>query len=126
MTANLENVYFNVLNDIFGEHNNTYHKTIKMKPIVVKYDSFAEYNEESNKNDLKFKVGDYARISKYKNIFAKRYTPNRSKDIFVLKQIKNAVPWTYVISDLNGEEIIGSFYEKELQKTGKKKSKLKK
>ena len=126
MTANLENVYFNVLNDIVGEHNNTYHKTIKMKPIVVKYDSFAEYNEESNKNDLKFKVGDYARISKYKNIFAKRYTPNRSKDIFVLKQIKNAVPWTYVISDLNGEEIIGSFYEKELQKTGKKKSELKK
>ena len=126
MTANLENVYFNVLNDIVGEHNNTYHKTIKMKPIVVKYDSFAEYNEESNKNDLKFKLGDYARISKYKNIFAKRYTPNRSKDIFVLKQIKNAVPWTYVISDLNGEEIIGSFYEKELQKTGKKKSELKK
>ena len=126
MTANLENVYFNVLNDIVGEHNNTYHKTIKMKPIVVKYDSFAEYNEESNKNDLKFKVGDYARILKYKNIFAKRYTPNRSKDIFVLKQIKNAVPWTYVISDLNGEEIIGSFYEKELQKTGKKKSELKK
>ena len=126
MTANLENVYFNVLNDIVGEHNNTYHKTIKMKPIVVKYDSFAEYNEESNKNDLKSKVGDYARISKYKNIFAKRYTPNRSKDIFVLKQIKNAVPWTYVISDLNGEEIIGSFYEKELQKAGKKKSELKK
>ena len=126
MTANLENVYFNVLNDIVGEHNNTYHKTIKVKPIVVKYDSFAEYNEESNKNDLKFKVGDYARISKYKNIFAKRYTPNRSKDIFVLKQIKNAVPWTYVISDLNGEEIIDSFYEKELQKTGKKKSELKK
>ena len=126
MTANLENVYFNVLNDIVGEHNNTYHKTIKMKPIVVKFDSFAEYNEESNKNDLKFKVGDYARISKDKNIFAKRYTPNRSKDIFVLKQIKNAVPWTYVISDLNGEEIIDSFYEKELQKTGKKKSELKK
>ena len=97
-----------------------------MKPIVVKYDSFAEYNEESNKNDLKFKVGDHVRISKYKNIFAKRYTPNRSKDIFVLKQIKNAVPWICVISDLNGEEIIGGFYEKELQKTGKKKSELKK
>ena len=50
MTANLENVYFNVLNDIVGEHNDTYHKTIKMKPIDVKYDSFAEYNEESNKS----------------------------------------------------------------------------
>ena len=71
MTANLENVYFNVLNDIDGEYNNTYHKTIKIKPIDVKSDSLAEYNEESNETDLKLKVADQVRISKYKNIFVK-------------------------------------------------------
>ena len=112
MTANSENVYFNVLNYIVHQYSNTYHKTIKMKPIDVKSDSFAEYNEESNEKDPKFKVGDHVRISKYKNIFAKGYAPNWSEEIFVINQIKNTVPWTYVISNLNGEEIIGSFYEK--------------
>ena len=72
------------------------------------------------KKNPKFKVGDYVRISKYKNIFAKGYSPNWSEEIFVIKKIKNTVPWTYVINDLNGEEIIGSFYEKELQKLIKK------
>ena len=75
---------------------------------------FAEYNEESNEKDPKFKVSDHARISKYKNIFAKGYAPNWSEAIFVVKKIKNTVPWIYVISDLNGEETVGSFYEKEL------------
>ena len=103
MTANSKNVYFDVLNDIIDEYNNTCHKTIKMKPIDVKSDSFAEYNEESNEKDPKFKVGDHVRISKYKNAFAKGYAPNWSEEIFVIKQIKNMVPWTYVLSDLNGE-----------------------
>ena len=67
---------------------------------------------QSNK-DTKFKVGDHVRISKYKNIFAKGYKPNWSEEVFVIKK----VPWTYVINDLNGIEIIGTFYEKELQKT---------
>ena len=71
MTAVSKNVYFNVLDDIVDEYNNTYHKTIEMKPIYIKNDSFGEYNEESNEKDPKFKVGDYVRISKYKNIFAK-------------------------------------------------------
>ena len=109
-----------VLNDIVDEYDNTYHKRIQMKPIDVKNDSFAEYNEESNEKDPKFKVNDHVRIPKYKNIFAKGYAPNWSEEIFVVKQIKNTVPWTYVISDLNGEELLGSFYEKELQKTSQK------
>ena len=71
--------------------------------------SFAEYNEESNEKDPKFKVGDHVRISKNKNIFAKGYAPNWSEEIFVIKQIKNTVLWTYVISDLNVEEIFDSF-----------------
>ena len=120
MTAVSKNVYFDVLDDIVDKYNNTYHRTITMKPIDVKSDSFAEYNEESNEKDPKFKVGDYVRISKHKNIFAKGYTSNRSEEVFVVKKIKNIVPWTYVISDLNGEEIVRSFYEKELQKTNQK------
>ena len=83
-----------------------------MKPIEVTDDYYPEYNEDpSNKKNPKFKVGDHVRISKYKNIFAKGYTPNQSEEVFVINKIKNAVPWSYAISDLNGEEITGSFYE---------------
>ena len=64
------------------------------------------------KKNPRFKVGDYVRISKYKNIFANGYTPSWSKENFLINKIKNSVPWTYIINDLNGEEITGSFYEK--------------
>ena len=102
-----KNVYFDVLYDIVNKYNNnTVHKTIKMKPIDITNDSYAEYNENPNKKDPKFKVGVYVRISKYKNIFAKVYTPNWSEEIFVISKIKNTVLWTYLINDLNGEEII--------------------
>ena len=97
-----------------------------MKPVIVGDDSFAKYNEESNEKDSKFKVGDHVRISKYKNIFAKGYTPKWSEEIFIVKKLKNTVPWTYVISDLNGEEIVGSFYEKKLQKTNQKEFRIEK
>ena len=70
-----------------------------MKPIDVGDDSFAEYDEKSNEKDTKFKVGNHVRISQYKNVFAKEYAPNWSEEIFVVKKIKNAVPWTYEISD---------------------------
>ena len=83
-----KNVYFDVLDDIVDEYNNTYHRTIKMKPIDVGDDSFAEYNEESNEKYPKFKVGDHFRISKFKNVFAKGYTPNWSEEIFVVQKIK--------------------------------------
>ena len=124
MTSIAKNVYFSVLDDIADKYNNTYHKTIKMKPINVEDDSFAEYNEQSNEKYPKFKVGDHVRISKFKNIFAKGYTPNWSDEIFIVKKIKNAVSRTYIISDLNGEEIVGSFYEKELQRTNQKEFKI--
>ena len=126
MTAISKNVYFDVLDDIGDEYNNTYHRTIKMKPIDVKRDSFSEYNEESNEKDPKFKIGDQIRILKSKNIFAKGYTPNWSEEIFVVKKTKNTVPLTYVISDLNEEEIVGSLYEKELQKTTQKQFRIEK
>ena len=70
--------------------------------------------KDSNEKDPIFKVGDCARISKHKIIFAKGYTPNWSKEVFIVSKIKNTVLWTYVISDLNGKPKIGIFYEKEL------------
>ena len=120
VTAVSKNVYFDVLNDIVGQYNNTYRRTIKMKPIDVKFDSYGEYNVDCNEKDCKFKIGDHVRILNYKNIFAKGYAPNWSEEVFVISKIKNTVLWTYVISDLNGEKIVGTFYEKELQKTSKK------
>ena len=97
-----------------------------MKPVNVKNGSFAEYNEESNEKDPKFEINYHVRISKYKDVFTKDEKPNWSEEIFVVKKIKNAVPWTYVISDLNGEEIVGSFHEKELQKTNQKEFRIEK
>ena len=114
MTTIGKNVYFNDLDDIVKKYNNTVHSSIKMKPKDVTDDSFVEYSEETNKKSPKFKVGDNVRISKYKNIFAIVYTPNWSEEVFVVDKVQNTVPWTYLINDLNGEEIKGSFYEKQL------------
>ena len=126
LAAVSKNVYIDKLDDIVDEYNNTYHRIIKMKPIEVKDNTYIDSIKDVNDKDSKFKVGDHVRISKYKNIFAKRYTKNWSEEVFVIKEIKNTVPWTYVISDLNGEEIIGTFYEKELQKTKQQKFRIEK
>ena len=115
MTSISKNVYIDKLDGIVNKCNNTCHRTIKMKPMDVKDNTFFNIDNEVNDKDPKFKPGDYVRISKYKNIFAKGYAPNCSEKVFVIKEIKNT--WTYVINDLNGKDIIGTFYEKELQKT---------
>ena len=125
MTAITKNVYINKLDDIVSEYNNTCHRTIKMKAVDVKDNTYIDFEKEVNDKDPKFKVGDYVRISKYKNIFAKGYMPNWS-EVFIISEIKNRVPWTYVINDLNGEEIIKTFYEKELQKTNQKEFRIEK
>ena len=123
MTAISKNVYFDMLDDVVNKYNRTssqfkftVHRTIKLKPIDATDDSYAEYNKDSNKKDSNFKVGDHVRISKHKNIFDKGYTPNQSEEVFVTSKTKNAVIWTYVINDLNGEEITGSFYEERIGK----------
>ena len=123
MTSISKNVYIDQLDDIVDEYNNTYHTTIKMKPADVKDNTYINADKEFNNKDPKFKVGDHVRISKYKNIFAKGYMPNWPEEVFV---IKNTVPWTYVINDLNGEEITGTFYEKELQKTNQEEFRIEK
>ena len=118
-----KNVYFDVLDDIVNKYNNTVHRSIKMKPIDVTSDSYAEYNEDSNEKDPKLKVGDHVRISKYEKNFAKGYTQNWSEDVFVFTKIKDTVLWTYVISDLNSEKIT-SFYQKNYKNLVKKKEKV--
>ena len=109
MTWISKNVYIDKLNDIVNEYNNTYHRTIKMKPVDVKGNTYIDFKKEVNDKDPKFKVGDHVRISKYKNIFAKEFTPTWSEEVFVIKKVKNTVPWTHVINPLNGEEIFGTF-----------------
>ena len=126
MTTVSKNVYFDVLDDIVDDCNNTYYTTIKMKPINVKSDCYAEYNVDSKEEDPKFQVGDHVRISKYRNTFAKGFAPNWSEEVFVIRKIKNTVPWTYVINDLNGEEIVGNFYEKEVKKTSQEEFRIEK
>ena len=83
-----------------------------MKPIDVKDNTYINIDKDVNDNYPKFKVGVHVRISKYKNIFAKGYTTNWSEEVFVIKEIKNTVPWTYVIIDLNGQEILEHFMKK--------------
>ena len=114
MTATGKNVYY-VLDDVVNKYNNTKHSTIKMKPIDVGHNNKRVYIDEHNEKDSKFKVVDGVRISRYKNIFAKGYAPNWSSEIFIVDKINDTVPHTYNRKDLNDEEIIGSFYDKELQ-----------
>ena len=117
MNSVSKNVYINKLDDTANEYKNTYHRTIKMKPVNIKDNTYIDFSKKVNDKDPKFKVGDHIGISKCKNIFAKGYTPNWYEEVFVIKKVKNTVPWRYVISDFKGEEITGIFYEKELQKT---------
>ena len=126
MRAFSKNVYFDVLDDVVNKYNNTVHRTIKMKPIDVTSDSYAEYNKDSNVTKPKFKVGDHVRISKYKNIFAEWYTQNWSEEVFLVSKIMDTVPSTCVISNLSGGKIAGSFYVKELQKTNQNECRIEK
>ena len=81
MTSISKNVHFDKLDDIVNEYNNTKHRTTKIKPIGVKDNKYIDFGKEVNDNDSKFKVGNHVRISKYKNIFAKGYTPNLSEEV---------------------------------------------
>ena len=83
-----------------------------------------DFKKEVNDKDTKFKVGDHVRISKCKNIFAKGYTPNWSEEVFVIKNVKNTIPWIDIINDPDRKEIIGTFYEKELRKTNQQESRI--
>ena len=124
MTPISKSVYIDKLDDIVDEYNNTYHTTIKMKPADVKDNTYINVDKEINNKDPKFRVGDRVRISKYKKSFVKGYIPNWSEEVFVVKKVKNTLSWTYVINDLNDEEITG--ITKELQKTNQEEFRIEK
>ena len=105
MTSISKNVYIDKLDDKVNKYNNTYQRTIKMKPLDVKSNTNSNSSKDINNKDPKFRIGYIVRISKYKNIFAKGYVPNWSEELFVIKKIKNTVPWTFVITDLQGKQI---------------------
>ena len=100
------------MNKLIDQYNNTYHHSINEKPINDDYSTLTE-NIESSSKAPKFKVQDIVRITKYKNIVSKGYTENWSRQIFIIASVFKINPWTCKIKDLNGEKIIGSFYEKE-------------
>ena len=116
MTATDKKVYYDVLDNVVSKYNNTKHSTIKMKPIDVKNNKRV-YIDEHTEIDSRLKVGDRVRISKFKNISAKGYAPYWSSEIFIVDKVNDTVPYTYKFKDLNDEEVIGSFYDKELQNT---------
>ena len=88
--------------------NNTYHRTIKMKPVDVLPSMFIDFNKWNNKECPKFKFGDKVRISKYNNIFV----PYWSKEVFMIIKLKNTILWIYAFRDLNGKEIFKNFTKK--------------
>ena len=117
MTATGKNVYYDVLDDVVNEYNNTKHNTIKMKEKDVKNENNRVYIDDHIKKSARYNVGDRVRISKFRNIFAKGYTPNWSREMFIVNKINDTVPYTYNLKNLNDEEIIGSFHDRELQRT---------
>ena len=114
ITSLSKKVYIDKLDNIIDKYNDTYNRTIKLKPTDINTRTYIDYDVENNDNDSKFKVGDDVRKwQNIKNNFVKSYTPNWSKEVFMIENVKNTVAWTYVIADLKGEGIIGTLYEKE-------------
>ena len=113
-------MHINKLDEIVTAYNNAYYRKIKIKSVDIKDKTYIDFKKEINDKDPKLKVGDWVRISKCKNVFTKGYTPNCPEEVFVISKIKSTVPWTYVINDLNGEDIIETFFGKQLKKTNQK------
>ena len=124
-TANSTNVYIDVLPDLVKEYNNTRHSSIKMTPVkaskkeneLMVWRNLYPDRLEIRDINPKFSVGDKVRISKKKKTFEKGYTTRWTEEIFTIAEVQHTQPPTYKIADLNGEEIKGTFYEPELQKT---------
>ena len=117
MTSVSKTVYIDILDGIINKNSNIYHRTIKMKPGDVKSNAYIDFSKEMDDKNPKIDINDNVRTSRYKNISAKDYTQILSEEVFMIEKGKNTVPWTYVINDLNGEEVFGTLYKNELQKT---------
>ena len=112
------------LDDIVNKYNNTIHRTIKMKPIDVTGDSYVEYNDDFNKKVLNLKLVIMLEFLSTKVFLLKDMF--QIGEVFIVNEIKNTVPCTYTSNDLNGENVIGTFYEKEFQKTNQKEFRIEK
>ena len=124
MASIWKNVHIDKLDDIVNKYNNTYQSTMKVKPADVKSNTYIDLMWIIKALNLILTI--LLELNRYKNIFAKRYAPNRSEDSFVIKKVKNTMSWTYVIKDLHAKEIVGKFYQKELQKANRKEFKIEK
>ena len=127
MTSLSKNVYIDKLDDIVNKYNNAYHRKIKMKNIDVKSSSYIDSSKKLTMKILNLKLLillEYQNIKicskRLKAYFTKGHYPNWFEQVFVITEVKNTVPWTYVISDLKDKEIVGTFYKKVLQKTNQK------
>ena len=105
-------MYIDKLDGTANEYNNTYHRAIKMEPVDVKDNAYIDFKKEVNDKDPKFKLGNRVRISKYKNIFAKGYTPNWSEEVFVVSKIENTVSWTLLLMISMVQKLLGHFMKK--------------
>ena len=122
-TAHETTKYYDILDELVSNYNNTVHSSIKMTPVeaskleneLTVFKNLYPEGEEKETEKPKFKIEDRVRISKKKKKFEKGYTTRWTKEIFVIEKVLNTVPVTYKIKDLNDEEIKGSFYEQELQ-----------
>ena len=106
-----ENIYWDLISiskNVFN-YNNKYHRTIKMKPVDVKSSTYTDFNKQNSQENLEFEVDDHVRILNFKPFLSKVYVPNSSEEVFVIKNVKNIVPWTYVIRDVYDEKMLGPF-----------------
>ena len=126
MTSISKNVYIDKLDDIVNEYNNTYHTTIKMKPIDIKDNTYINTSKKIYNKDPKFKVGDHVRISKYKNIFAKGYMPNWSEEVFVIKKVKILFHGLMLLVISTVKKLLEHFMKKNCKRQIKKNLELRK
>ena len=126
MTSESKNVYIDKLDDMIDEYNNTYHRPIKMKPVDIKDNIYFDFQKEVNDKDPKFKVGDHIIISRYKNIFAKGYTPKWCEEVFVTKRVKIQFYGHMLLMVSMGIKLLKHFMKKNYRKLIKKISKQKK
>ena len=109
-------MYIDKLDEIVNKYNNAYHRPTKIKPVDVKGNAYIDSSKEVSDKDHESKVCDHVRISKHKKSFAKGSSPNWFEEVFVIKEVKNSVPWTFDINDLKGEEFIGTLEKKRITK----------
>ena len=126
MTSVSKNVYIDKLDDIVNKYNNTYHSTIKMKTVDVKSNTYIDSSKEINDKDPKFKISDFVRISKYKNIFANVFTLNCSEEVFVIKKVKKLCQGHMLLMIFMEKNFFERFTKKNCKKTNQKEFRIEK